>query len=178
MRNHKTGCGRCSRNICCCPRTPAVTSCICPPGPPGPPGLPGSDGLPGPSLNLSDIFFSATLTGVSAAAAGGYLANSGGLVSAFPIVLATTFSYPFVDPVTVTGFAARVDGLATGQTLTLTLLDRLGTVLATIPVAADGDVNIPLEIPNVANLSLLATPAGAGEFEVFVRASARYQITA
>ena len=46
MRNHKTGCGRCHRNICCCPRP--ATSCICPPGPPGPPGLPGSNGDPGP----------------------------------------------------------------------------------------------------------------------------------
>ena len=47
MRNHKTGCGRCSRKVCCCPR-PAASSCICPPGPPGPSGLPGSDGVAGP----------------------------------------------------------------------------------------------------------------------------------
>ena len=46
MRNHGTGCGRCRRKLCCCPRT--ASSCICPPGPPGPPGLPGSDGIVGP----------------------------------------------------------------------------------------------------------------------------------
>lgn len=48
MRNHKTGCGRCSRNVCCCPRPAVTSSCICPPGPPGPPGLPGSNGVAGP----------------------------------------------------------------------------------------------------------------------------------
>ena len=46
MRNHKTGCGRCDRRACCCPRP--TSSCICPPGPPGPPGLPGSNGAAGP----------------------------------------------------------------------------------------------------------------------------------
>ena len=46
MRNHKTGCGRCHRSACCCPRP--TSSCICPPGPPGPPGLPGSNGVLGP----------------------------------------------------------------------------------------------------------------------------------
>ena len=69
MRNHKTGCGRCSRKVCCCPRP--VTSCLCPPGPPGPPGptgtagaagpsgLPGSDGasgLPGLLLGVAEFF--------------------------------------------------------------------------------------------------------------------------
>lgn len=48
MRNHKTGCSHCHRNTCCCPRTPATSSCLCPPGPSGPPGLPGSDGAQGP----------------------------------------------------------------------------------------------------------------------------------
>ena len=46
MRNSKTGCSRCRRNICCCPR--AVASCLCPPGPAGPQGLPGVAGPPGP----------------------------------------------------------------------------------------------------------------------------------
>ena len=50
MRNHKTGCGRCRRDICCCPRN--RNSCLCPPGPagpPGPPGPPGSEGIVGPA---------------------------------------------------------------------------------------------------------------------------------
>ena len=46
MRNSKTGCSRCRRNVCCCPR--AVASCLCPPGPAGPQGLPGVAGPPGP----------------------------------------------------------------------------------------------------------------------------------
>lgn len=44
--HHKNGCGRCWRDICCCPPRNR-SSCLCPPGPPGPPGLPGSDGPPG-----------------------------------------------------------------------------------------------------------------------------------
>ena len=51
MRNHKTGCGRCHRKVCCCQR-PVTTSCICPPGPPGPEGPqgpPGSTGAQGPA---------------------------------------------------------------------------------------------------------------------------------
>ena len=48
MRNHKTVCGRCHRNLCCCPRTAPVSSCICPPGPTGPQGLPGVAGPTGP----------------------------------------------------------------------------------------------------------------------------------
>lgn len=48
MRNHKSGCGRCNRHVCCCPPKRVVSSCICPPGPPGPPGLPGSTGPQGP----------------------------------------------------------------------------------------------------------------------------------
>lgn len=46
MRNHKTGCDRCHRKVCCCPRT---VSCICPPGPPGPVGPAGSTGSTGPA---------------------------------------------------------------------------------------------------------------------------------
>ena len=45
MRNSKSGCSRCRRNVCCCPRP--VSSCICPPGPPGPPGPSGQQGVPG-----------------------------------------------------------------------------------------------------------------------------------
>ena len=46
MRNHKSGCDRCHRNVCCCPRSVA-SSCLCPPGPPGPSGPDGSTGATG-----------------------------------------------------------------------------------------------------------------------------------
>ena len=55
MRNHKTGCGRCSRKVCCCPRTPVTSSCICPPGPQGPAGPTGPAGSNGFALDPGSI---------------------------------------------------------------------------------------------------------------------------
>ena len=54
MRNHKTGCGRCHRKVCCCPRP--ATSCLCPPGPPGPQGPPGPPGSNGSTLVGSALY--------------------------------------------------------------------------------------------------------------------------
>lgn len=82
MRNHKTGCGRCSRKVCCCPRTP--TSCICPPGPPGPagpPGPPGSDATPGAGGG-GLLKFSGTVA-VGTIGVESYLADGGLIVGTF-----------------------------------------------------------------------------------------------
>ena len=110
MRNHKTGCGRCSRKVCCCPRP--VTSCLCPPGPAGPPGPPGSAGAGADGAGLAP--FSNVLGLVL-----GYMNNSGG-----GGLSATPRNYPIGQETLYQALAVHLSGVdvpAAGETITVAL---------------------------------------------------------
>ena len=119
MRNHKTGCGRCHRKVCCCPRTPGPPG---PPGsngtagPPGPPGLPGSTGPAGPG---SETFLFS-----------GFFTETPGVfgLQRFPAPAATT----------LTSFTAYIIGLPSVGSTTIFRLSVEGVVVATVTFTGDG----------------------------------------
>ena len=140
MRNHKTGCGRCHRNVCCCPRRPVATSCICPPGPQGPPGPPGSNATPGSGGGLLKFSGSILTTGTGLLVS--YLADTG-VGTAPPLLLPV--EYQMAVDRTLVNLALNVIGIVgvLPSPLTFDLLVD-GTPVLSVEVTSAGPTDIAL----------------------------------
>ena len=173
MRNHKTGCGRCHRNICCC--------CPLPPGPPGPPGSNGAPGPQGPQgppgSNASPATDTASLafSGIITDNLTNYLANSGNAPAVPPV--GEPFSYPLGPaPTSILRFDAMVSGVLPGQAVRFLILDAAANTLATIDTTAgiNGYTGAALSIPDQQFIAVAASLLNVPTGSVTIRATLSY----
>ena len=137
MRNHKTGCGRCHRNVCCCPRTPVTSSCICPPGPPGPAGPAGPPGSDGSTIfpTLSTALYKWSGLSANPASTPAEHSDSG---DEFTLGPTPRIEYPVVGDQTLDVFRVNLLEALSGEDndLTFTLYHRVGGAGSFIPIAS------------------------------------------
>ena len=127
MRNHKTGCNRCSRKVCCCPRP--ASSCICPPGPPGPQGPAGPAGSDAsPTLTAALYKWSGLSAGIASTPA--QHSDNGD----DNIIGATRIEYPVVGDQVLDAFRVNLLSTLAGEdaVLTFTLYLNGVTPIATV----------------------------------------------
>ena len=166
MRNHKTGCGRCSRKVCCCPRPSVATSCICPPGPPGPAGPAGPAGSNGTTpLSAGGLLkFSGIAVASEAAGLVAYLADSGFLQVPALAPILDPIEYPIAADRTLVNLSAAASGpaLLPGQTLDVEVLVD-GSPVLTVTLTTIGIVETALGTVDVIigqRVSLRVTASG------------------
>lgn len=169
MRQHGSGCDRCRRKLCCCPR--AVSSCVCPPGPPGPPGLAGppgpagSTGPAGPAGSPSAAILAYKFSGSADDSTTFYLADTatGGAELAFPV------RYPVGDDYDVLQFSTRLSATDAGggATITVELVKRTNNAGAAIVLATSTYVIPPATSIDVVQNGIIVPGANVVAGDVF-----------
>ena len=166
MNRHKTGCNRCHKSRCCCPRVRSVSSCVCPPGPQGPAGPQGPEGASGaqglPGVGHPVLAFSGLIN--AAANTTTYFANGGRDVAAD----LDPHAYPVDEAFTLETIAANVDTALPDDAVVVVSLMRNGAPTGISVTYEEGDSGIlvssngaPVEYLPGDTYGLTATVTGA-----------------